>query len=228
MLYGEITALTGKEGYCFATNKYFAELYHVTTETISRWISHLNKLGFIKVEILRNKKNEILQRRIFIIDNGNNIFMTGTYCQNNQYPYLQNSQYPIDFKIKDNKINIRIEEFFNFIIKKESKNPEKMTEIQTEEFSKVLEKLEFNYTEELLKMFTKENIEKLKIIIYALKELFTSSKKMLIQKTTRDNLVFLYDNCKKTQQEYQQTSKRINNFFEYYYISLIKELEKVK
>lgn len=41
LLYGEITALTNKEGYCFASNRYFANLYSVTIETISRWISHL-------------------------------------------------------------------------------------------------------------------------------------------------------------------------------------------
>lgn len=44
LLYGEITALTNKRGYCFATNRYFSQLYDVTTETISRWISHLKKL----------------------------------------------------------------------------------------------------------------------------------------------------------------------------------------
>lgn len=44
LLYGEITALTSKKGYCFATNRYFANLYNVTIETISRWISHLKKL----------------------------------------------------------------------------------------------------------------------------------------------------------------------------------------
>ena len=44
LLYGEITALTNKRGYCFATNRYFSQLYEVTTETISRWISHLKKL----------------------------------------------------------------------------------------------------------------------------------------------------------------------------------------
>ena len=93
---------------------------------------------------------------------------------------------------------------------------------------RLLEKLELNYTEELLKIFTEENIEKLKIIIYALKELFTSSKKQLITKAKREDLIFVYDNCKNKQSEYQETNKEINNFFEYYYISLIRELEKAK
>ena len=90
LLYGEITALAGKEGYCFATNKYFAELYHVIPGTISRWISHLEKLGFIKTEIITDDRNQILERRIYI----NNIYrdtMPYTYKQNKQYPYEQNS-----------------------------------------------------------------------------------------------------------------------------------------
>lgn len=44
LLYAEITALTNKKGYCFATNRYFSELYNVTVETVSRWISHLKRL----------------------------------------------------------------------------------------------------------------------------------------------------------------------------------------
>lgn len=112
LLYGEITALTGRNGYCFAKNKYFAKLYNVTTETISRWISHLNKLGFVKIKIVRNNKNEIIERRIFIIDNSINTFVSSTYCQNNQYPYNQNSQYPIELKSKGNNID----RFFNSLI----------------------------------------------------------------------------------------------------------------
>lgn len=225
LLYGEITALAGKEGYCFAKNKYFAELYHVIPGTISRWISHLESLGFVKVIILKDEKNQIIERRIYINDSHRD-FIPDTYKQNKQYPYEQNSLYPISKIAKYNNINIRIDRFFNFIIKKEMQNPENMTVIQTREFIALIEKLEFNYTEELIKIFTKENIEKLKMIIYALKELYTSNKKQLIYRVKREDLISIYENCKIKQIQYVGTTKEIDNFFEYYYISLIKKLEK--
>ena len=67
LLYGEITALSGKTGYCFASNNYFAELYGVSKNTISRWISDLNKLGFINIEVERNEKKQVIKRKIGII-----------------------------------------------------------------------------------------------------------------------------------------------------------------
>ena len=226
LLYGEITALAGKEGYCFATNKYFAELYHVIPGTISRWISHLERLGFVKVEIIKDEKNQIIERRIYI-NYKDRDFIFNTYEQKKQYPYEQNNIYFISKKAQYNNINInKIDRFFNYIIKKEKRNPEKFSPQEEIEFRKLLEKVEFNYTEELISIFTEENIEKLKIIIYTLKELFKSSKKELISKVKREDLIFLYDNCKSRQIEYHGTEKEINNFFEYYYISLIKSLEK--
>ena len=225
LLYGEITALAGKEGYCFATNRYFAELYQVIPGTISRWINHLENLGFVKIEIITDERNQVLERRIYI-NEYNREFIQNTYKQNEQYPYEQNCIYPISRNPKDNNINIRIDRFFKFIIKKEKQNPERLTQEEQNQFYNLLKKLELNYTEELLKLFTKENIEKLKIIIYALKEVFTSSKKQLVTRAKREELIFLYDTCKDKQLEYKNTNKEINNFFEYYYISLIRKLEK--
>jgi hypothetical protein len=49
LLYGEITALCGKEGYCWAGNQYFADLYSTTPRTARRWIEELETGGFIKV-----------------------------------------------------------------------------------------------------------------------------------------------------------------------------------
>lgn len=65
LIYAEITALANKEGYCHASNKYFSDLYDVTPQTVSSWISHLEKLGYIQVQIIR-KNNQIVQRRIYL------------------------------------------------------------------------------------------------------------------------------------------------------------------
>lgn len=92
LMYGEITALSNKEGYCYAKNKYFADLYNVSQSTISRWISHLAELNNIDVQIIRNDKKEIIERRIYIKD--------APYVQNCTYPYTKNNQYPICKKAK--------------------------------------------------------------------------------------------------------------------------------
>lgn len=50
LLYGEIAALVNFKGYCYASNKYFAELYDVKERSISDWISQLSSAGFVRVE----------------------------------------------------------------------------------------------------------------------------------------------------------------------------------
>ena len=69
LLYGELTALSNKYGYCFATNNYFAQLYGVTKNTISLWISDLQKAGFINVKVERNKNKQVVKRMIGITKN---------------------------------------------------------------------------------------------------------------------------------------------------------------
>ena len=120
LLYGEITALIGKEGYCFASNSYFANLYGVISGTISRWISHLAKLEYIKVDLAYGDKalSQDTLRKIYITDISCREFVQNTYEQKSTYPYKQNSLYPISRKAKDNNINIRIDRFFTYIIKR--------------------------------------------------------------------------------------------------------------
>lgn len=84
LLYGEIAALANKNGYCYASNKYFADLYNVTVISVSRWISHLQELGYIKTEVLRNENKEIISRNIYIVD----------------IPYYQKINTPIYKKVK--------------------------------------------------------------------------------------------------------------------------------
>ena len=226
LFYGEITALIGKEGYCFASNNYFAELYGVIPGTISRWISHLSKLEYIKVELIRNNKKEIIERRIYITDISCRQIVQDTYKQNCSYPYKQNSSYPISKKDKGNNINIMIDRFFNFIIYNNGKIPKDFEKIEDfQEFYKIIERLEFNYTKEILMTFKKENIDKLKIIIYTIKELFIKNKRKLLEKSKRENFIDVYDSCKSFEKTYKDTENEIKSFFDYYYASIIRKLE---
>ena len=67
LLYGEITALTNKEGYCWASNNYFAELYNTTPTSIINWLNQLEQKGFIEREIIyKDDTKQITDRYIRI------------------------------------------------------------------------------------------------------------------------------------------------------------------
>ena len=65
LFYAEITALANKNGYCYASNSFFAELYDVKKSTISAWVKKLTEKGHISVDYDRDGK-VIKQRKIYI------------------------------------------------------------------------------------------------------------------------------------------------------------------
>ena len=71
LLYGEITCLTNENGFCFATNKYFADLYEKSKVTISKWISELVVSGYISTSYTyKEGSKEIDKRYISILKGG--------------------------------------------------------------------------------------------------------------------------------------------------------------
>lgn len=71
LLYSEITALCNKNGYCYATNKYFADLYKVSTTTISTLIKELIDNGYLESDIVyKEGSKEILYRYLKIFKGG--------------------------------------------------------------------------------------------------------------------------------------------------------------
>jgi hypothetical protein len=48
LMYGEITALSSRYGFCWAKNSYFAKLYDRDESTITKWLGMLIKKGHIK------------------------------------------------------------------------------------------------------------------------------------------------------------------------------------
>lgn len=178
LLYGEITALSNNLGYCYAQNRYFANLYGVSIETVSRWISHLQQLGFIQIEIKRNEKKEVIARYLYIVDVPS--------LQKNQYPSPPKYHEGIDENVKKNNINLNIDEdeLFTLIINNSFKI--------SNEFYEILEKLELLYTEQMLKFMQQDKIQMIKNIIYTLYDLYNGNFNNLLFKANRETLINLY------------------------------------
>lgn len=105
LLFSEITALSNKNGYCTAKNSYFARLYDVAVETVSRWVSHLVKYGYLKREEIRgNKTNEIIERKLYPITNPKIEDDSDRFCGTGGIDKKINT--PIDEKIKENITSI--------------------------------------------------------------------------------------------------------------------------
>ena len=63
LLYAELSALIGEDGYCWATNTYFAGVLGVSERTISRMISQMEAAGFIRCEMAATDNGS--ERRIY-------------------------------------------------------------------------------------------------------------------------------------------------------------------
>lgn len=90
IMYSELTALSNKNGYCNATNSYFAELYEVGKNTVSLWIGDLEKAGYIKTKLIYETGTKVIkERRIYISD-----------------PITKNDDTPITKNREDNNTSI--------------------------------------------------------------------------------------------------------------------------
>ena len=113
LLYGEITALCNEKGYCWAENKYFADLYGVSLKSISVWINSLVDKGYIQSEIIyKENSKEIYARQLTIA--------IPPYGRNLPYPQKKSS-IPMEENFKDNNTN-------EYIYNKEERKVDSETE----------------------------------------------------------------------------------------------------
>lgn len=109
ILYTEISSLTNKDGYCYATNSYFSKLYEVHKNTVGTWINNLEKQGYIKTVLIYKKgTKEIIERRIYInqkidIPINENV---DTYQQKDLEPINEKIDTPINENIEENNTSI--------------------------------------------------------------------------------------------------------------------------
>ena len=65
ILYGFLSSLMQREGYCWPSNAQLAEAMHCSEDVITRWIAALGKAGHIKITVEPNRKTGGKIRRIF-------------------------------------------------------------------------------------------------------------------------------------------------------------------
>ena len=66
LLYAEITALADMTGYCWASNEYLAQLFGIAPRTVSDLIGTLQQHGYIAVEVVRDERNAVIERKIHV------------------------------------------------------------------------------------------------------------------------------------------------------------------
>jgi len=113
ILFTEISSLTSKEGYCYAKNSYFADLYDVHKNTVGNWINNLVKRGYLKSVIIYEKGTKNIQeRRLYITTPTNEKTDTSINkkidtCQSKNLEGINEKiDTPINEKIEDNNTSI--------------------------------------------------------------------------------------------------------------------------
>ena len=91
-----IISLCKKNGYCWATNRYFCDIYNVTQVTISKRISNLVTFGYIKTEYDNKGTNN--SKRIIKLSEVLNLKLKSI---KDNY----NTSYKQNFKQYNNKLN---------------------------------------------------------------------------------------------------------------------------
>lgn len=154
--------------------------------------------------------------------------MLSSYCRKNQYPSCSTNQYPIDLKVKDNNIRLKIERLFNYVINDKIELCEELTNNEKEQFECLLVNLEFNYSKESIKCLSTENKTMVKYIVYFLSNIIKSKQIIPQNNITRQSLIYVYNKCRKNQIKYFNTISKINNFYEYFYKSALFEINTTK
>tara|TARA_R110002072_G_scaffold163768_2_gene316586 strand:+ start:3089 stop:3733 length:645 start_codon:yes stop_codon:yes gene_type:complete len=138
LLFAEINALCNMNAECFASNKYFADLYSKEKGTISGWISQLVKYEYITIRyIYREGTREISHRYIKIINGGvlkisnplcdknlksnTTSINTNTTYSNNKGRFKKPTLIEIANYCTERKNNIDAETFFDFYESKDWK-----------------------------------------------------------------------------------------------------------
>lgn len=224
LLYAIITVLSNKEGYCYASNGYLGRLLNAKPHTVSKWVSHLKELEFVCLDMIRNDKGEIIQRRIYPNDTPYTINRTYPYSIERTEGMSQKGQYN---NIIDNNINNnKIDRLFYYILDEEKEIPEEFINVEYNEIIVALKRYDMLYSKESMQYISAENLDRIKNITYIIALMVKNKLFYLSNKVSRDKLIQVYNDCKNRENQYKGTDNQIENFINYYYKSIENELTK--
>lgn len=110
LLYGYVSQLSNAKGYCFASNKYLAEITRTSISTVSKGINKLIKKEYLKYEYeYEPDSREIKERHLYI------------GIVKNDYTYSQNLLGGIVKNDKENNINVNIKKDNTKVLSKEKR-----------------------------------------------------------------------------------------------------------
>ncbi|PTL01754.1 MULTISPECIES: helix-turn-helix domain-containing protein [Staphylococcus] len=155
IMYGELTALSNKYGYSYASNNYFAELYNVHKKTVSTWISRLKEKGYIDTVVIRDENMTVTERRIYI---------TAPYPLNHGEGYPQKNREPIHKKTEENNTREN-----NTSINSDSDTPQ-IFQLVSKELEMIQSPLKAQQLEEIVNEFKDNKLEIVTVAINYCKE----------------------------------------------------------
>ena len=68
LIYAEISAMSDATGFCWATNRYLAQLFGLAQDTVSALVAQLAERGYVSLEIIRGPKGNVTERRIWLAE----------------------------------------------------------------------------------------------------------------------------------------------------------------
>lgn len=98
LLYGEITALSGQSGRCWASDQYFVDLYKVSKRTIQLWLKSLEDKNYINRVVTYKENSKEIDKRFITI--------TPHLEKYNSLPYGNIFHDPMEIDCVDNNTSI--------------------------------------------------------------------------------------------------------------------------
>src|SRR5699024_515814 len=100
-------ALASKSGYCWAENRYFAELYDVHKITISKWLKNLEDNGYIRTELKYIYGTKQVSKRLIYINDTPISQIAKGYKSNDYEPVSQKTKEELNTTSNNNTRDIK-------------------------------------------------------------------------------------------------------------------------